>query len=84
MLYNAKDDQGRLVFENIVQLAKKWIQRFCVKVLKQWNKKNAVKAAGCEIMQGFYFYKPMTEFVFENLIENNWLNMVVVKKSNIF
>lgn len=23
MLYNAKDDQGRLVFENIVQLAKK-------------------------------------------------------------
>ncbi len=35
------------------------------------EQKNAVKAAGCEIMQGFYFYKPMTEFEFENLIENN-------------
>lgn len=56
MLYNAKDDQGRLVFENIVQLAKKMNSTVLCEGVETMEQKKAVKAAGCEIMQGFYFY----------------------------
>ena len=68
MLHNADDEQGQLVFENIVQLAKKMNSIVLCEGIETEEQKNAVKAAGCDIMQGYYFYKPMHENEFDELL----------------
>ncbi len=71
MLYDAAaDEQGRMVFENIVQLAKKMDATvLCEGVETEWQR-NMAKAAQCDVLQGYYFYRPMPEDEFDKLIEN--------------
>lgn len=70
MLYDAQDKQGLMVFENIVQLAKKMNSVVLCEGIETEQQRDLAKKSGCDIMQGFYFYKPLPEEEFNKLINN--------------
>ena len=66
---NATSPNGFLVLKNIVRTAKELgFKTLCEGIETEEHKKIAVEA-GCDMLQGYYFYRPMAITQFEKLFE---------------
>lgn len=68
ILYSARTEQGRIVFEHIVKLAGEMNAAVLCKGIENAEQLAAAKDAGCSLLQGFYFYKPMTADELDKLL----------------
>ena len=65
---NATEKNGFLIMKNIIHTAKDLgFQTLCEGVETEEHRRICVEA-GCDMLQGFYFYRPMPVTVFEDLI----------------
>ena len=66
---NATNPTGFLILKNIIQTAHDLgFKTLCEGIETQQHKKTAVEA-GCDMLQGYYFYRPMPVAQFEKLFE---------------
>ena len=66
---NAINQTGFLILKNIIQTAHDLgFKTLCEGIETEEHKKTAVEA-GCDILQGYYFYRPMPVTQFETLFE---------------
>ena len=64
---NAVTENGYIILENIVRMAKSiGFKTLCEGVETKEQEEAAVRA-GCDLLQGFYYYKPMPALMLENL-----------------
>ncbi|MBR3932795.1 MAG: EAL domain-containing protein [Clostridia bacterium] len=62
---------GFLILKNIIQTAHDLGYKTLCEGVETEEHKNAVTEAGVDIMQGYYFYRPMPVMQFEKLFEEN-------------
>lgn len=60
MLCNASEKEGRIVLESMVKLAKKIGTVVLCEGIETKEQAQTATASGCDLLQGFYYYKPMT------------------------
>ena len=66
---NAVTENGYIILENIVRMAKSiGFKTLCEGVETKEQEEAAVRA-GCDLLQGFYYYKPMPAVVLESLLK---------------
>ena len=66
---NAVTDTGFIILKNIITTAKKiGIKTLCEGVETKQQEAAALRA-GCDLLQGFYYYKPMPVAALESLLE---------------
>ncbi|MBE6739300.1 MAG: EAL domain-containing protein [Ruminococcaceae bacterium] len=66
---NADNDTGFAILKNIIRTAHDLgFKTLCEGIETEQHKRNVV-AAGCDIMQGYYFYRPMPVTQLESLFE---------------
>lgn len=70
ILYGADNEQGEAVFKNTVRLAKELKAQVLCEGIETKEQMLAAKEAGCDILQGYYFYKPMHTDELEDLLKN--------------
>lgn len=68
MLYNAKERQGRVVFESVIRLARSIGAGVLCEGIETEEQAQIAKDAGCDFLQGFYYYKPMSAESLEGLL----------------
>ena len=66
---NAETPTGFVVLKHIIQTAHDLGFKTLCEGIETKEHKNAVVEAGCDILQGYYFYRPMPVTQFENLFE---------------
>ena len=66
---NAISQTGFLVLKNIIKTAKELGFRTICEGIETEEHKKLVVDAGCDILQGYYFYRPMPVKQFETLVE---------------
>ena len=66
---NATSKTGFLILKNIIQTAHDLGFKTLCEGIETEEHKNAVIDAGCDIMQGYYFYRPMPVTQVEALFE---------------
>ena len=65
---NSVTETGYIILENIIRMAKSiGFQTLCEGVETKEQEEAAIRA-GCDLLQGFYYYKPMPASLLENLI----------------
>jgi EAL domain-containing protein (putative c-di-GMP-specific phosphodiesterase class I) len=66
---NAVTENGYIILENIVRMAQSiGFKTLCEGVETKEQEDAAIKA-GCDLLQGFYYYKPMPAVMLDNLFE---------------
>ncbi|MCI9626613.1 MAG: EAL domain-containing protein [Clostridia bacterium] len=68
LLANGTEGAGRIVFDNVVKLAKEIDAVVFCSGIETAEQKQVAKEAGCDILQGFYFYKPLSEEDFDKVL----------------
>lgn len=68
LLANGTEGAGRIVFDNVVKLAKEIDAVVFCSGIETAEQKQVAKEAGCDILQGFYFYKPLSEEAFDKVL----------------
>jgi len=68
---NAVSNTGFLILKNIVKTAKDLGFKTLCEGVENEEQFNVVKKAGCDIVQGYYFYRPMPVAKLELLLEEN-------------
>ncbi len=68
LLANVTEGPGRIVFDNVVKLAKEIDAVVFCSGIETAEQKQVAQDAGCDILQGFYFYKPLSEEAFDKLL----------------
>ena len=67
---NAVTENGYIILENIIRMAKSiGFKTLCEGVETKEQEEAAIRA-GCDLLQGFYYYKPMPAVVLENLLKS--------------
>ena len=66
---NANNQTGFLILKNIIQTAHDLGFKTLCEGIETKEQKKIVTDAGCDIMQGFYFYRPLPVVQFESLFE---------------
>lgn len=66
---NIDNDVGRSIFKNVVRTAKDLGLRVICEGIETAAQETAAIEAGCDMLQGFYFYKPMAVARFEELFD---------------
>ena len=65
---NAVTDTGYIVLKNIITTAKDIGYKVLCEGVETPEQEDAVIRAGCDLLQGFYYYKPMPASMLENLL----------------
>ena len=66
---NAVTENGYIILENIVRMAKSiGFKTLCEGVETREEEAAAIRA-GCDLLQGFYYYRPMPALMLESLLE---------------
>ena len=79
---NATSPNGFLVLKNIVRTAKELgFKTLCEGIETEEHKKIAVEA-GCDMLQGYYFYRPMAITQFEKLFEEQQGDFYVISNNS--
>ncbi len=65
---NANDKTGYLIFKNILRTAQELGFKTLCEGVETEEMKNILTDSGCDLLQGFYFYKPMPVSQFEKLL----------------
>lgn len=68
LLTNGTEGAGRIVFDNVVKLAKEIDAVVFCSGIETAEQKQVAQEAGCDILQGFYFYKPLSEEAFDKVL----------------
>lgn len=68
---NATTESGFLILKNIIKTAHDLGFKTLCEGIETIEHKNAVVEAGCDILQGYYFYRPMPVTQLEALFEKN-------------
>ena len=77
---NAVTENGYIILRNIIQTAKNiGFKTLCEGVETQEQEK-AVIRAGCDLLQGFYYYEPMPAVVLEKLLAKDDVKTNPIKK----
>lgn len=63
------EEKGKAIVDIIIQLAKKLHVEVVTEGIETKEQLDFVKQAGCHVIQGYYFYKPMKLEDFDHLIE---------------
>ena len=71
---NAVTENGYIILENIVRMAKEIGYKTLCEGVETKEQEEAAIRAGCDLLQGFYYYKPMPAVMLENLIGREGLN----------
>lgn len=67
LIHNALGGAGRIIFDNVVKLAKELHAAVICGGIENEDQKEIAKAAGCDVLQGFYLSKPLDETHFDEL-----------------
>jgi EAL domain-containing protein (putative c-di-GMP-specific phosphodiesterase class I) len=67
---NSVTETGFKILKNIIQTAKDIGFKTLCEGIETVEQENAAIAAGCDLLQGFYYYKPMSVATLENLFDN--------------
>lgn len=68
---NAVTETGYIILENIIRMAKSiGYQTLCEGVETQEQEEAAIRA-GCDLFQGYYYYKPMPASLLESLLDQD-------------
>lgn len=68
---NATTENGYIILENIIRTAKSiGFKTLCEGVETKEQEEAAIRA-GCDLLQGFYYYKPMPAYTLEKLFEKD-------------
>ena len=68
---NSVTETGFKILKNIIQTSKDIGYKTLCEGIETKEQENAVIEAGCDLLQGFYYYKPMSVSTLENLFDNN-------------
>ena len=68
IIANIDNEKGMFIFRNIVHLAKQVGTEIVCEGIETKEQSQIVKDAGCEMIQGFYYYHPMPTEQFEKLL----------------
>ncbi len=68
---NSVTENGYIILENIVRMAKSiGFKTLCEGVETAAQEEAAIRA-GCDLLQGYYYYRPMPAVMLENLLDNS-------------
>lgn len=67
---NSVTETGFKILKNIIQTAKDIGFKTLCEGIETKEQEDAAIAAGCDLLQGFYYYKPMSVATLENLFDN--------------
>ncbi len=67
ILQNTNTDRGMIIFKNIVKTAKDLGMKIICEGVETAEQAELAKDVGCEMLQGYYFYKPMAVTSLEKL-----------------
>ncbi len=67
---NAVTETGFKILKNIIQTAKDIGFKTLCEGIETKEQEDAAIEAGCDLLQGFYYYKPMSVATLENLFDN--------------
>lgn len=67
---NSVTETGFKILKNIIQTAKDIGFKTLCEGIETEEQEDAVIKAGCDLLQGFYYYKPMSVATLENLFDN--------------
>lgn len=68
LIRNAEGKAGMLILENVVRTARELGFKTLCEGIETEEQKAKAEAVGCDFLQGFYFYKPMSVVKFEELL----------------
>ena len=68
---NVNTQAGRLIFKNVVRTAKDLGLRVICEGIETAEQEAAAVDAGCDMLQGFYYFRPMSVTCLEELFEKN-------------
>lgn len=71
IIVNTDTEKGMSIFHNIVALAKELGADIICEGVETQSQSDIVKNAGCTMIQGYLYYRPMTPQQFEDLMKNN-------------
>lgn len=71
LIKNAVDDSGFVILKNIINTAKELGFKTLCEGIETQQHVDIAKKAGCDMMQGYFFYRPLGVAVLEQLFENN-------------
>ena len=69
IVQNAVNNSGMIILKNIIQTAKELGFKTLCEGIETKEHFETVKNAGCDFVQGYYFYKPMQVQKFEDIME---------------
>lgn len=68
---NAVTDTGFIILKNIIQTSKDIGFKTLCEGIETKEQEEAVIKAGCDLLQGFYYYRPMSVAMLEKLLDKN-------------
>ena len=68
---NATTENGFIILKNIINTARKIGFKTLCEGIETKRQEDAALCAGCDLLQGFYYYKPMPVADLEKLLEQN-------------
>jgi len=71
LLHEAGDEAGFLIFKNVVRTARDLGFKIICEGVETEEHERFAKEAGCDMVQGFYYYRPMSVAKFEKLLDEN-------------
>ena len=69
--HNSVTENGYIILENIIRTAKSIGFKTLCEGVETKEQEEAVIRAGCDLLQGFYYYEPMPAAMFEDLFEGD-------------
>ena len=70
ILHEASDEQGEEIFKEVVHFAKKISKTVLCEGVETKHQAELAAKAGCDVLQGFYFYKPMKTESFDRVLDS--------------
>lgn len=83
LIHNGLEGPGRIIFNNVVMLAKELKSVVLCGGIENEEQKLAALDAGCDILQGFYLGKPIGEEEFDKLLEKQKAESAAAREENI-
>ena len=74
VLYGAANDRGASVFKNAVRLAGEMKAKVLCEGIETEEQARAARDAGCDILQGYYICRPISEGNLDKMLKNNQTN----------
>ena len=65
---NSVTENGYIILENIIRMAKSIGYKTLCEGVETQEQEEVVIRAGCDLLQGFYYYKPMPAVMLESLL----------------